>query len=119
NDIDARDLPATLRQFDPPDPTARAEIERRPVRWLPSLLLAIKQFRDLLSKWRIGVLPGVEPDGVRQPPVHGAVASRGVTRLTTGPSEHGSPRNRQQIGRSSLPFLLPQIRPRARCRCVV
>ena len=43
------------------------------VRYLASFLLAVEQFGKFRRERRIGVLPGMEADGVSQFPVHGAV----------------------------------------------
>jgi len=46
DDVHARDLPATLRQWDPPDTAAASEIECGTVRRLALALLALEHLRE-------------------------------------------------------------------------
>jgi hypothetical protein len=78
DEVNARDLPAPLRELDPPDRAARAEIERRAVGRQAPGLLASEHVRGLPDERGIGgrVLPGVEADRVTELPIHGVVLAQ-------------------------------------------
>ena len=63
NQVDSRHLPAALRQLDPPDRAAAAEIECRPVGRLASALLTPERVGELAGERRMlgKVLPGMNP----------------------------------------------------------
>ena len=68
DDVDARDLPAALCQWDPPDGAAAAEVERCSVRRLAPALLAPEQLGELLGERGMLCegLPGVEAEAVEE-----------------------------------------------------
>lgn len=72
DEIDTRDLPASFRQLDGPDPAARAEVERRPVRRITPVFLFTKKLGELLGERTVTlrVLPGMKPDPIGELIVH-------------------------------------------------
>jgi hypothetical protein len=68
DDVDARDLPAALCKWDPPDGAAAAEVEHCSIRRLAPALLAPEQLGELLGERGMlrEVLPGVEAEAVEE-----------------------------------------------------
>ena len=78
--VDPRDLPATLRQLDRPDPAAAAEVEHGPVGRLAPRLLALEQGADPFR--RVGLpgdlLPRRQADLVQDPVAEAHLSTAGL-----------------------------------------